>query len=90
MPLEVGARVSGKSIVICMGYSSGVWLAHCFSLASLFYVFANAFEKSDEAFAPRVFLSEVFANFDGCFFTAVVESLDVQEVLPLGRSACLL
>ena len=48
----------------------------------LFY----AFEKGDKSFAPDVFLGEVFADFDGCFFTAVVEAFDVQEVLPLGRS----
>lgn len=31
---------------------------------SLFYVFAHAFEKSDKAFAPDIFLGEVFADFD--------------------------
>ncbi|MCX5964801.1 MAG: hypothetical protein NT070_17190 [Cyanobacteria bacterium] len=63
-------------------------MAHCLSLAFLFYVFANAFEKSDGTFAPDVFLGEVFSYFDGCFFTAAVEPFDVQEVLPLGRSRC--
>ncbi len=52
----------------------------------LFYIFAKSFEEGDEAFAPEVFLGEVFADFDCCFFAAVVEAFDVQEVLPLGRS----
>jgi hypothetical protein len=55
---------------------------------TLFYIFANAFEEGDDGFTPDVFLGEVFSDFEGCFFAAVVEAFEDQEVLPLGRLRC--
>ena len=88
LSLDVFDQMLGEVDRDLHGFTAPVWLAHRLSLSSLFYVFANAFEKGDESFAPRILLSEVFADFDGCFFTAVVKAFDVQEVLPLGRSRC--
>jgi hypothetical protein len=46
----------------------------------LLYFFAHAFEKCDRTFAPRVFLYEMFAYFNSCFFATVPQAFEVQDV----------